>query len=127
MLARAVEPSWPARLRPGGDLGEPEEGRAKMSNGPHAKELFSPVALAHAGPRCAARRKFDGGSCQQPAMANGRCRMHGGKSTGPRTAEGLERSRKARWKHGHYSRKAREERAAARAGLRLIRAILNAI
>ena len=29
--------------------------------------------------------------------------MHGGKSTGPRTPEGLERSRKANWKHGHYS------------------------
>jgi len=36
-------------------------------------------------------------------MANGRCRMHGGKSTGPRTPEGLERSRKANWKHGLYS------------------------
>lgn len=36
-------------------------------------------------------------------MANGRCRMHGGKSTGPRTPEGLERARKANWKHGYYS------------------------
>jgi hypothetical protein len=36
-------------------------------------------------------------------MANGRCRMHGGKSTGPRTPEGLERSRRANWKHGLYS------------------------
>jgi hypothetical protein len=40
--------------------------------------------------------------------------MHGGKSTGPRTAEGLERSRRARWIHGRYSREAREARAAAR-------------
>jgi hypothetical protein len=39
-------------------------------------------------------------------MANGRCRMHGGKSTGPRSPEGLERSRKANWKHGYYSAKA---------------------
>ena len=39
-----------------------------------------------------------------PAMQNGRCRMHGGLSTGPRTAEGLEGSRRARWKHGAYSR-----------------------
>ncbi|MFC1604855.1 HGGxSTG domain-containing protein [Planctomycetota bacterium] len=38
-------------------------------------------------------------------MKNGRCRMHGGKSTGPRTPEGLERSRKANWKHGRYSAK----------------------
>ena len=29
--------------------------------------------------------------------------MHGGKSTGPRTPEGLEHSRKANWKHGYYS------------------------
>jgi hypothetical protein len=29
--------------------------------------------------------------------------MHGGKSTGPRTAEGLQRSRKARWIHGERS------------------------
>ena len=33
-------------------------------------------------------------------MSNGRCRMHGGASTGPRTAEGLERIRAARTKHG---------------------------
>jgi hypothetical protein len=28
--------------------------------------------------------------------------MQGGASTGPRTAEGLTRSRRARWKHGLY-------------------------
>ena len=33
-------------------------------------------------------------------MAAGRCRMHGGPSTGPRTAEGLERLRKAKTTHG---------------------------
>jgi len=43
-------------------------------------------------------------------MANGRCRMYGGKSIGPRTAEGLERSRKANWKHGHYSAESLAER-----------------
>ena len=36
-------------------------------------------------------------------MANGRCRIHGGASTGPRTPEGLERSRKSNWKHGQRS------------------------
>jgi hypothetical protein len=45
----------------------------------------------------------DQGDKPAPAMQNGRCRMHGGKSTGPRTVEGLERSRKANRKHGHYS------------------------
>ena len=55
-------------------------------------------------PRCGAHMKSDGLPCCKPAMKNGRCRLHGGLSTGPRTAEGLERSRKARWVHGLYSR-----------------------
>jgi hypothetical protein len=29
-------------------------------------------------PRCGAKRRSDGGICQQPAMANGRCHWHGG-------------------------------------------------
>ncbi len=33
-------------------------------------------------------------------MSNGRCRLHGGLSTGPRTAEGLARMRRAKTKHG---------------------------
>jgi hypothetical protein len=41
--------------------------------------------------RCGARTRR-GVPCQGPAMANGRCRMHGGRSTGPRTKEGLARS-----------------------------------
>jgi hypothetical protein len=36
-------------------------------------------------------------------MPNGRCLRHGGRSTGPRTAEGIERIRKARTVHGCYS------------------------
>jgi hypothetical protein len=36
-------------------------------------------------------------------MRTGRCRRHGGLSMGPRTPEGLERSRKARWVHGKRS------------------------
>jgi hypothetical protein len=42
-------------------------------------------------------------------MANGRCRMHGGTSTGPRTPEGLKRAQRANWKHGFYSAKAKAE------------------
>jgi hypothetical protein len=41
-------------------------------------------------------------------MANGRCRLHGRKSTGPRTPEGLERSRRARLVHGYYTAEAKE-------------------
>jgi len=36
-------------------------------------------------------------------MRNGRCRFHGGKSTGPRTAAGLANSRTVRRTHGGYS------------------------
>ena len=47
-------------------------------------------------------------------MASASCRMHGGASTGPRTAEGLARSRRARWKHGLYSAEARAEQKRTR-------------
>lgn len=47
-------------------------------------------------------------------MPNGRCRMHGGPSAGPRTPEGLARSRRANWKHGAFSREAFALRAAER-------------
>ena len=52
--------------------------------------------------RCGARTR-SGECCRQPAMKNGRCRMHGGLSTGPRTAEGRARCAAARRIHGFYS------------------------
>src|SRR5262249_60479075 len=52
-----------------------------------------------AAPRCGACTRA-GAACRQPAMRNGRCRFHGGKSTGPRTEAGLARSRAARLVHG---------------------------
>ena len=61
-------------------------------------------------PRCGARSKRTGKPCRGPAMLNGRCRLHGGLSTGPRTPEGLARSRRAGWKHGRYSSEAQRER-----------------
>ena len=42
--------------------------------------------------RCGAKRKRDGSTCQAKPFANGRCKFHGGMSTGPRTAEGRVRS-----------------------------------
>ena len=55
-------------------------------------------------PRCNAKAKSTGKQCQAPAVrGNAKCRLHGGKSTGARTPEGLEKCRKANWKHGHYS------------------------
>jgi hypothetical protein len=58
-------------------------------------------------PRCGARTRA-GCPCRAPAIRGKlRCRMHGGRSTGPRTAAGLARLRAARTIHGHYSAEAR--------------------
>ena len=47
-------------------------------------------------------------------MPNGRCRMHGGSSTGSKTAEGLARIRAARTIHGRYSAENRQVAAMIR-------------
>jgi hypothetical protein len=60
-------------------------------------------------------------------MPNGRCRMHGGKSTGPITCEGLENSRRANWKHGHYSQAAKAERFEARVEILRLRKMLKGL
>jgi hypothetical protein len=57
-------------------------------------------------------------------MPNGRCRFHGGKSTGPRTEAGIAAIRKAQTKHGRYSQTAIAQRREARALTRAIRALL---
>ncbi len=51
-------------------------------------------------PGCCGAKTRRGGRCGQHPMANGRCYLHGGKSTGPRTREGLERMRAANTRHG---------------------------
>src|SRR5215468_9691103 len=79
---------------------------------------------ANAAPRCGARSKRTGKPCQGAAMPNGRCKLHGGKSTGPRTPEGLER---ANWKHGHFSREAKAERSRLRAAILALRDLRDAI
>ena len=50
-----------------------------------------------------------------------RCRMHGGASTGPRTAAGQERCRRANWKHGAFSAGTKAARRQLRARLRNLR------
>ena len=71
-------------------------------------------------PRCGAKTRA-GHRCGQFAMPNGRCRLHGGLSTGPRTPEGLARSRRANWKHGLYSQQAKAEWILVRALLAELR------
>ena len=58
-------------------------------------------------PRCGARTRA-GCPCRAPSIHGKlRCRMHGGRSTGPRTAAGLARLRAARTTHGGHSAETR--------------------
>ena len=74
------------------------------------KKIANPMQLA---PRCGAYARTTGQPCRAPAMANGRCRMHGGKSTGRPVI------------HGRYTKVAiaqrRRDRALIRALLALVR------
>lgn len=50
--------------------------------------------------RCGAHARSTGKPCRAAAMENGRCKLHGGMSTGPKTPEGLARLQaavKERW------------------------------
>jgi hypothetical protein len=78
-------------------------------------------------PRCGAKTRAGDCSCRQPAMRNGRCRFHGGKSTGARTAEGRARCARARRTHGFYSAETVTLRREARTLLRRNRDLLAAL
>ena len=76
------------------------------------------------GKRCLAKTRR-GKECQRPAIiGSGRCRLHGGRSTGPRTEEGLARISAANMKHG---RKTKERLAEAKARAQANREIWYAL
>ena len=76
------------------------------------------------GKRCLAKTRR-GTECQRPAITgSGRCRLHGGRSTGPRTKEGLARITAANTKHG---RKTKERLAEAKARAQANREIWYAL
>jgi hypothetical protein len=58
---------------------------------------------------------------------NGRCHLHGGKSTGPKTAEGRARIAAAQFKHGNRSKASIAAQRAKAAQGRAIRAELAAL
>ena len=61
------------------------------------------------GQRCGAKTR-KGPLCQRPAhKRNGRCSLHGGRSTGPKTEDGLARLTAARTTHGKYTKEKRAE------------------
>ena len=56
------------------------------------------------GERCGAKTR-KGTPCQRPAnKKNGRCRLHGGASSGPRTEVGRARISAANLRHGKYTK-----------------------
>lgn len=61
---------------------------------------------------CGAKaRQNNNQPCRQPAMLNKlRCRLHGGKNTGPKTAAGKLKSAQANLKHGLYTNAAMAEK-----------------
>ena len=58
-------------------------------------------------------------------MENGRCRLHGGLSSGPKTLEGIERIRRAVTKHGLYSQAWKAQKRDMRKMLRESREVLS--
>lgn len=102
----------------------------KITNEPQEIRVRKPMGWLKNGnppgdplsaPRCGAKRRGREELCKAPAMANGRCRLHGGKSTGPKTQEGLERSKRANWRHGEHSKEALEEIKEIRKALKMLK------
>ena len=112
------------------------EGRRSASSRPASATCHPTAAAASATaphpatswplPAAAAHTRA-GGCCRQPAMGNGRCRLHGGLSTGPRTAEGRARCARARRIHGFYSAEMIALRRAATAHCRRMDAVFAAV
>lgn len=74
----------------------------------------------HISRRCGARTRR-GNRCQSPAMLNGRCRMHGGKSPG------APKGNKNAWKHGRYTAKTIKARRYVNTMARLARKLIGDI
>ncbi|MFO1153862.1 MAG: HGGxSTG domain-containing protein [Rhodospirillales bacterium] len=72
----------------------------------------------HRTPRCRAQTR-SATPCRSPAMTNGRCRMHGGKSTGAPIGNTNAR------KHGRYTAEAIAERRELVALLRSMRGLVE--
>ena len=73
------------------------------------------------GKRCEAKTR-KGTPCQRPAkLPVGRCRLHGGASTGPRTEDGLKRLADSKTIHGTFTKLERSKAKARAERVRIIR------
>ena len=74
--------------------------------------------------RCQAKSKRTKLQCAAPALKGKRvCKTHGGRSTGPKTEAGRQRSSKAKTIHGRETREVRTERSLASARLAVLEAV----
>lgn len=93
--------------------------KTKNMDEPHVWKHFN-----NSFPACSAISKRTRSLCTQPAMKNGKCRFHGGKSTGAITETGKLKRNGANFRHGFYSKQSIAERKKAK---KIIRSIENEI
>ena len=75
---------------------------------------------------CGAKERSNNNKpCQRVACPNGRCHLHGGKSTGAKTDEGKLRQKMASWKHGLRSKEAIAEQRQIRQLIRTCKATIG--
>lgn len=78
--------------------------------------------------QCQAKAKSTQKQCRRPATSGMRvCRLHGGKSTGPKTPEGRQRCAAAKTIHGNETTEKRLERSLANARLAVYEQIGHAL
>ena len=78
-------------------------------------------------PRCQAKSKRSQQQCRSPAIRGKRvCRIHGGRSTGPRTQQGRNLCGAAKTRHGRETRAIRAKRQQVLAELKLLERMGNA-
>ena len=68
----------------------------------------------HLSPRCGAKTR-SGSPCRSPAMANGRCRMHGGPSPGAPKGKG-----NGNYRTGRFTGEAIRQRRQLNAWIRMV-------
>ena len=91
---------------------EPRLGRLKNGGIPCDLSLL---------PRCSAKAKHSGKQCKQPAMANGKCYWHGGRSPG------APRGNQNALRHGLYCKEVLAKRRRIRSLIRECKAVLGQV
>ena len=98
----------------------------KTSEQPHGQRLGrlrnggTPCDLSQL-PRCSAKAKSTGKQCRQPAMKNGKCHWHGGKSTGAPAGNNNA------FRHGLYCKEVLAKRSRIKLLIRECKAVLDQV